>query len=217
MAFDVYMKQVREKKGVNQTQMAKILGISRTAIKFIENGSTRYPSKKVLENLAEYLEKSKVDVMSAILFDNNTELNENEIFVRYYLTHMYLIGWNIINHPYIYNVWQGNNIEFDGKISKKHQSNNIVIVTTYKRELLRITEVKTKDDALAFIGDFISKLMSVLDKFRSVSILFDFSDTKDRQSFYIFKELHLNKYLYKCQLVLFDSVNDEILERIEFN
>lgn len=45
MSFDTYLKNVRSKMNVNQTQMAEILDISRTAIKLIENGSTKYPSK----------------------------------------------------------------------------------------------------------------------------------------------------------------------------
>ena len=68
VAFDTYLKSIRTKMNVNQTQMAEILDISRTAIKLIENGSTKYPSKKVLHNLSTYLKQSELEVMSEILF-----------------------------------------------------------------------------------------------------------------------------------------------------
>ena len=55
MAFDIYLKKIRKENDINQTQMAKLLDISRTAIKLIENGSTKYPSKKVLHNLEKFL------------------------------------------------------------------------------------------------------------------------------------------------------------------
>ena len=101
MSFDTYLKNVRSKMNVNQTQMAEILDISRTAIKLIENGSTKYPSKKVLHNLSIYLNQSELDVMTKILFTDKIlgDKSTNENFIRSYLTYMYLEGWNINDHP----------------------------------------------------------------------------------------------------------------------
>ena len=65
-------KRIREEKKINQTEMAELLDISRTAIKLIENGSTKHPSKKVLHNLASFLNKTEIDVMTQILFDENS-------------------------------------------------------------------------------------------------------------------------------------------------
>ena len=90
MAFDSYLKDIRIEKNVNQTQMAEILDISRTAIKLIENGSTKYPSKKVLHNLAIYLNQSELDVMAKILFTDKSldDKSSDEYFVCSYLTYM---------------------------------------------------------------------------------------------------------------------------------
>ncbi len=209
MAFDSYLKDIRIEKNVNQTQMAEILDISRTAIKLIENGSTKYPSKKVLHNLAIYLNQSELDVMAKILFTDKSldDKSSDEYFVCSYLTYMYLEGWNINDHPYVYPVWQGKSIEFDGRITKKRQPKNIMIVTTFKRELYRVTTISNKEDAIGYIGDLTSKLMTVLDEFRGVCLLFNNHIKEERDCYEVFNELILKKTMYKFEMVLFDSEN----------
>lgn len=213
MAFDTYLKGIRNERNVNQTQMAEILDISRTAIKLIENGSTKYPSKKVLHNLAVYLNQSELDVMARILFTDKSldDKSSDEYFVCSYLTYMYLYGWNINDHPYIYPVWQGKSIEFDGRIIKKRQPKNIVIVTTFKRELFRIKEVKNGEDAIAYIGDLIAKLMTVLDEFRAVQLLFNALDKNDCLAFDVFKNLKLNKSNFNLYLILYNENNRQVI------
>ena len=123
VAFDTYLKSIRTKMNVNQTQMAEILDISRTAIKLIENGSTKYPSKKVLHNLSTYLKQSELEVMSEILFEDKTlnkDISSNAL-IYHYLTYMYLEGWNIECSPYVYQVTENYKLEFDGKIVKKRE------------------------------------------------------------------------------------------------
>lgn len=207
MAFDSYLKDIRIEKNVNQTQMAEILDISRTAIKLIENGSTKYPSKKVLHNLAIYLNQSELDVMAKILFTDKSldDKSSDEYFVCSYLTHMYLEGWNINDHPYVYPIWQGKSIEFDGRITKKRQPNNIMIVTTFKRELFRIKEIKNEDDALTYIGDLMSKLMTILDKYKGVVLLFNAENTIESNTFSLFSSMNTSMRRFNMNLVLFSS------------
>ena len=209
MVFDTYLKGIRDKENINQTQMAKILDISRTAIKLIENGSTKYPSKKVLHNLANYLNQSEIDVMAKILFTDIPldDKSSGEYFICSYLTYMYLEGWNINDHPYIYPVWQGKSIEFEGRITKKRQPKNTMIVATYQSELYRFKKVSSKEDALGYIGDFVSKLMTVLDEFRGVILLFNGLDEYECQVFNIFKELKLNRTTFDFEIILYDSIS----------
>ena len=54
MAFANYMKNIRLDGNESQVNMAKILDISVTALKLIENGSTKFPSEKVLKKICEY-------------------------------------------------------------------------------------------------------------------------------------------------------------------
>lgn len=66
MYFAEYMKKLRKEKLLTQPEMADILGISSQAIKMIENGSTKFPSKAVLDKLSDYLDKFPVAIASAI-------------------------------------------------------------------------------------------------------------------------------------------------------
>lgn len=206
MSFAIYLKRIREEKKINQTEMAELLDISRTAIKLIENGSTKHPSKKVLHNLASFLNKTEIDVMIQILFDENLEnFNENEFFVRHYLTYMYLEGWNIVEHPYVYPIWNGYSIEFDGKIIKKRQPKNIVIVSSYKKELYRITEVKNRMDALGYVGDLVSKLMQVIDPYRGVKLIFNAENQEEKKAFDCISEVQMSHKGFNVEVVLYDK------------
>ena len=206
MSFAIYLKRIREEKKINQTEMAELLDISRTAIKLIENGSTKHPSKKVLHNLASFLNKTEIDVMTQILFDENLEtFDENELFVRHYLAYRYLEGWNIVDHPYVYPIWNGYSIEFDGKIIKKRQPKNIVIVSSYKKELYRITEVKNRMDALGYVGDLVSKLMQVIDPYRGVKLIFNAENQEEKIAFDYISEVQMSHKGFNVEVVLYDK------------
>ena len=49
MAFATYMKNIRLDCEESQVSMAKKMNISVTALKLIENGTTKFPSDKLLE------------------------------------------------------------------------------------------------------------------------------------------------------------------------
>lgn len=216
VAFDTYLKGIRTKMNVNQTQMAEILDISRTAIKLIENGSTKYPSKKVLHNLSTYLKQSELEVMSEILFEDKTlnkDISSNAL-IYHYLTYMYLEGWNIECSPYIYQVTENYKLEFDGKIVKKREPKNNIIVAKYDRFLIRLENIKSVSDAQVYMGDMLSVIMSVLDDFRSVHIIFDYNDIHQRQIFEYFKNINYRKIGFNIKLIIFDSIRDSVVEEI---
>lgn len=206
MAFGTYLKKIREEKCINQTEMAKLLDISRTAIKLIENGSTKYPSKKVLHNLSLFLNIDEIDVMSGILFDYDIEyIDENESFIRYYLTYMYLNGWNIAEHPYVYPIWNDYSLEFDGKIIKKRQPKNIVIISSFKKELFRIKEVKNKMDAIGYVGDLLSKLIQVIDTYRGVKLIFNAENKEEITAYEYISTVQMNHKGLSIEIVLYDK------------
>lgn len=216
MAFDTYLKSIRTKMNVNQTQMAEILDISRTAIKLIENGSTKYPSKKVLHNLSTYLKQSELEVMSEILFEDKTlnkDISSNAL-IYHYLTYMYLEGWNIECSPYVYQVTENYKLEFDGKIVKKREPKNNIIVAKYDRFLIRLENIKSVSDAQVYMGDMLSVIMSVLDDFRSVHIIFDYNDIHQRQMFEYFKNINYRKIGFNIKFIIFDSIRDSVVEEI---
>lgn len=216
VAFDTYLKGIRTKMNVNQTQMAEILDISRTAIKLIENGSTKYPSKKVLHNLSTYLKQSELEVMSEILFEDKTlnkDISSNAL-IYHYLTYMYLEGWNIECSPYVYQVTENYKLEFDGKIVKKREPKNNIIVAKYDRFLIRLENIKSVSDAQVYMGDMLSVIMSVLDDFRSVHIIFDYNDIHQRQMFEYFKNINYRKIGFNIKFIIFDSIRDSVVEEI---
>lgn len=214
MSFAIYLKRIREEKKINQTEMAELLDISRTAIKLIENGSTKYPSKKVLHNLAIYLRQSENEVMMNILFTGKELENKfsDDYFVCSYLTHMYLEGWNIECSPYIYKVTENYKLEFDGRIVKKRQPKNVVIVAKYNRFLVRLDDVESIEDAQGYMGDMLSIIIAVLDDFRSVHIVFDYNDDQQRQKFEYFKNINYRKIGVTIKFIIYNSVRDEVIE-----
>ena len=217
MAFGTYLKKIREEKCINQTEMAKLLDISRTAIKLIENGSTKYPSKKVLHNLSTYLKKTEPEIMLEILFpDIISYKNVSNLLIYHYLTHMYLKGWNIVCYPYIYKVSNNYELEFDGKIVKKREPKNSIIIVKYERFLIRLESVKSVIDAQVYMGDMLSVIMSVLDDFRSVHILFDYNDVQQRKLFAYFKNINYRKIGFNINFIIFDSIQDYVVEEIVY-
>ena len=218
MAFDTYLKTVRLEMNVNQTQMAKILDISRTAIKLIENGSTKFPSKKVLHNLSEYLNKPEIEVMSKILFDDVDLDNETSdvFFMCRYLTHMYLDGWNIDCAPYIYQFARNYQLEFDARIIKKRQPKNVVIVVKYDCFLVRLDDVESVEDAQGYMGDMLSIIMAVLDDFRGVHIVFDYNDDQQRQKFEYSKIINYRKIGFNIKFILFDAIKNTIIDEVTY-
>lgn len=59
-----WLKEIREKNGINQQQLAEIVGISREYITMIENGQ-RTPSVNVAKKIAEIF-----DIEWTIFFEN---------------------------------------------------------------------------------------------------------------------------------------------------
>lgn len=218
MSFDTYLKGVRSKMSVNQTQMAEILDISRTAIKLIENGSTKYPSKKVLHNLSVYLKQTEHEVMMNILFTDKELKSDtsSNLLVYHYLTYMYLEGWNIECSPYIYEVSENYKLEFDGKIVKKREPKNSVIVAKYDRFLVRLDDIKSIEDTQGYMGDILSIIMAVLDDFRSIHIIFDYNDCQQRQKFKYLKNINYRKIGFNIKFIAFDTIQDLIVEEIVY-
>lgn len=198
--------------------MARILDISRTAIKLIENGSTKYPSKKVLKNLSSYLNKPEIEVMSRILFtDVNFDKQSTDKLCSYrYLTHMYLEGWNIDQAPYRYFVSENYYHDFEGRIIKKRQPKNIAIVSGFTQFLSRIDDFKSANDALVYMGDAMAIASSVLDEFRNVHIIFDYNNIDQKQKFEYFRNLQYRTRSFGIIFILYDASKDQIIDEVKY-
>lgn len=78
MAFAEYLKEIRTLNDISRVNMAKILDISVTAVTLIENGNTKFSSDKVLSNLANFLNVSKLDVATDILYPNIKNFSKDD-------------------------------------------------------------------------------------------------------------------------------------------
>ena len=64
------------------------------------------------------------------------------------------------------------------------------------------------------MGDMLSIMMSVLDDFRSVNVLFDANDKKQCIIFDLFANLKYRKIGFNIKLILFDSIAEKCLSSI---
>lgn len=78
-----YVKKLREKSGLSQSDFADKLGVSTNAICSIENGYTKNPSKKLLESLAEYNEENVNKTYRDIVFSYEANLSKFDLITLY--------------------------------------------------------------------------------------------------------------------------------------
>lgn len=214
MSFASYLSGIRKDNKITQVAMAEILDISVTAIKLIETGTTKFPSDKVLANLARFLNVSDLDVIMGILFSEEVNrLHENYLGFRY-ISYMYLQGYNVDKAPYIYTVHKKITRDFDGKLIKKRDNKNVVLVTNYEKYLYRIKEINDDFDAHEYVADIISLTLSVLDDFRYLHILFDGNNAEHRRVFDLIKEIRFKKWSFDLYAVLFDTLEDQVIEEV---
>ena len=200
MAFATYMKNIRLDREESQVSMAKKMNISVTALKLIENGTTKFPSDKLLENICEYTKSSQNDVIMHILFDE--EDIKNRYLACRYLAYMYLLGWNITVSPFELHLTENYMRTFDAKIIKKRENKNIVIVASCNRffERISINDVLEDKNFIGYLGDAVSLTLSIMDSFRGLHILFDNKDEKQHQMYDLFEKDTLNKLGYKAKI-----------------
>lgn len=85
--FNIRLQELRKQKRINQTQLAKELGISRSAIAMYECGD-RMPNYETLEAIADYFnvsisyllgkEKEPIDYSDDKLYKINEQLSEDK-------------------------------------------------------------------------------------------------------------------------------------------
>lgn len=204
MYFAEYMKKLRKDKSLTQSQIADILGISPQAIKMIENGSTKFPSKVVLYKLSDYLDKFPVAVASAIIFgEDDYEEDEQGYLSCRYLSYKYINGWNLDEIP-IELQYRTESILFSGKISKKREPKNTSIIIEFSEF------VGSDADDLSIEGayDILATIMTIVaqneESFRRVEVLFDINDYHDINAFDMLENLKIYRLPTDLIIVLFE-------------
>lgn len=211
MAFANYMKNIRLDGNESQVNMAKILDISVTALKLIENGSTKFPSEKVLKKICEYTNSDAIEVIMSILF-NEEDIKERPVACNY-LAYMYLQGWNITESPLNIPLTKNLSRTFDAKITKKRENKNVIIVASCDRffERLSLEELLEDHNVNGYMGDVASLTLSIMEPFRGLHILFDNQDKKQVQFFNLFEENVFHQLNFSIELKLFNVTNNEVV------
>lgn len=204
MYFAEYMKKLRKDKSLTQSQIADILGISSQAIKMIENGSTKFPSKAVLDKLSDYLDKFPVAIASAIIFgEDDYEEDEQGYLSCRYLSYKYINGWNLDEVP-IELQYRTESILFSGKISKRREPKNTSIIIEFSEF------VGSDADDLSIEGayDILATIMTIVaqneESFRRVEVLFDINDYHDINAFDMLENLKIYRLPTDLIIVLFE-------------
>lgn len=206
MSFSNYIKRVKYEKKINQSALADKLDVSRNAIKLIEDGSTKYPSDKVLNNLSEYLDIPRYTIMAEILFGKE-ESEDKPIKYDYqpienYLAYMYLRGWNIE----IYNKEL-----IKARVIKKREPKNIIFVTSY----FSFDYLWKEEGEDEFIGSILVHIMRLNEEYRGLHLVFD-ANSEDQWSIYkrIEQFISLKRITFDFEIVLFDSEKGRISESV---
>lgn len=206
MSFSNYIKRVKYEKKINQAGLAEKLGVSRNAIKLIEDGSTKLPSEKVLNNLSEYLDIPRYTIMAEILFGK--EQPEDKIVDYYalpiesYLAYMYLRGWNI-------ELYTENDME--ARAIKKREPKNIILVASYDR----LEYMGYKDDEAALIGSILVKIMRLDMEYRGFHLVFDANKEEESYLYQAIKGyISLKRINFDFEIILFDSEKGRVEDSV---
>lgn len=204
MYFAEYMKKLRKDKSLTQSEMADILGISSQAIKMIENGSTKFPSKAVLDKLSDYLDKFPVAVGSAIIFgEDDYEEDEQGYLSCRYLSYKYINGWNLDEVP-IELQYRTESVLFSGKISKRREPKNTSIIIEFSEFVGSDADDLTVDDAYDILATIMTIVAQNEESFRRVEVLFDINDYHDINAFDMLENLKIYRLPTDMVLILFD-------------
>lgn len=217
MSFDEFMKNLRSSNNMTLAETAKQLGISITAINYIEHGKTKLPSKKLLEQLSQFTKKTPIEIMGSILYPeiDVTIKNTNNLILKYCLL-LFTDGWNINQIPYHYNSPLDLNYEYGARMINKVDQKNIIVISPCT-QFLTTSDIKYKNEFLIeFIATIIKHFIPLLDEFRSVHVLFDNTNEQEKKLFNKLKLLKINKIGFDLKLISFDITKEEITDEITF-
>lgn len=204
MYFAQFMKDLRKEKSLTQTEIANILDISAQSIKKIENGTTKFPSKTLLEKLSNYLSQLPIEIASKIIFgDDDYDRDETGYLSNRYLAYKYLDGWNLDQVPIWLN-YKTDSICFAGKISKRREPKNTSIIIEFSEFEVAMEKEFNIDDAYNVLAIIMTVVVQSEESFRRVEVLFDISQYNESLAFQILENLKIHHLPIDMVLILFD-------------
>lgn len=212
--FADYMKKLRSEKSLTQAEMGEILGVSAQSIKMIENGSTNFPSKKVLYKIADYVHQFPVAVAAEIIYgDENYESDEFGYLSCRYLSYKYINGWNLDEVPVELKHGTKTTL-FSGKISKRRDPKNSSIVIEFKEFLLPPQRDITLDEAYDILATIVTIVVQNKEPFRRVEVLFDINEYYESAAYQRLEDIEIYKLPIDLEIILFSPDTGEICHKV---
>lgn len=81
--FSQYLLKLRKKSKLSQSKFADILGVSTNTICSIENGNSKLPNKKLLNNIAKYNKENSIITYRDIIFAAEKSLKKQDLITLY--------------------------------------------------------------------------------------------------------------------------------------
>ncbi len=216
------MLEVRTKLKLSQTEMAENLNVSRTTIKNIESGKTKLPSLKLLNAICDYTKLEKIAVVTVILFGKEGNNAYDESFLGWrYLSYMYLKNWKVERPFHYYDLPNGDLSPVCGRISKKRDPNNVIIVLQFDQNEYFYDPDKAvleEREVYRIFLNIVTIILNLGNKFRSVHVIFDFRDPAQMEYYDMFRKFKIKKLITDIRAVLYDPeagyvIHEELLKK----
>lgn len=218
MKFKDYLKGLRIKNNLTQSDMAEILNISLATVKKIESGSTEYPSSKVLKSLSNYLNKNQVEILQELHFEKKDlkqyEDNGGEYIdlLQKYISLMSIEGWNINEYLPIKKMNEGNNEYFGAELSSRRVPSYNLIVDTAAKYISESMKINDSNVSRGLLSDLLLTLTQISCKVKAYYILFDANKYNDVEIYKNTKKIFIRNVKVKIKFVLFDGLRCEVVD-----
>lgn len=222
MKFNEYIKNIRKEHSLTQSQLAEILNISLAAIKKIESGKTEFPSSKVLEKLAVFMNRNQVEIMQDLLFNKEDfEICENQQqietldLLQRYVSLMFLDGWNLSEYLQKKKMESIQDEIFGAELSSKRTPSYKIVIDTAYKYTLDMLDVNERDDNKALLSMLLVTVTQMKDKIKEYCILFDANDEYETNFYKNVLNICIRNIKVKIKFILFNKITCEIIDEKE--
>lgn len=204
MDYKNYILKIRKNDDLTQAELAHILGVSETTIKYIETGRVKKPSDKSLKSLAKYTKTSPIIVIRDIYFDDSIIEAANKSsavdMLTKYTTCCILDKWNLIKCELAKNT---NNLQT--RIS--HQKYPSKITEIYAVNNFKTEHPYNCDEFLELLfGTIVDySYLHAEENVKAIAVIFDAKNKKETQLFNNLVKALPTKGKFKVTLILFDK------------
>lgn len=216
MSFQQYFKELRESKGLTQKELSEELNISLPTIKKIEGGFTKMPSHKLLEILSVYLDTEPRKIIRDILFYDETIYPINTpLFLQYFLSSMYIEGWNIQIGPSYKSPYFGKRV-LSAFVSTK-SGTLIKSVVDIPNTLASYKDLQIEERQVqAFITNRLLEIAELEDlpSIKQIWLVFNAEKEKDVQVYTAIKRLPTRFFKVEIIIFLYDQETNVVKEKI---